>query len=136
VLVSSPTVFATVEPSTVEEVGFHRPETSFFTGFSIGMIESMTGEREAIASGEGLHLRNDHGLFSRPAKTSQIRVVDDALPGRDYQLKLSGQRTRLFASVTLLAVFEAPLPEVPPRVPSLRDEVLSARSLDVLGLVR
>ena len=42
----------------------------------------MTDELEAVPFGEGLHLRNDHGVAARAAQPSQVRVVDDAFPGR------------------------------------------------------
>src|SRR6266436_8246419 len=40
----------------------------------------MTTELEAILLGEGLHLRNNHRLSTRPSQASQVGVVDNTLP--------------------------------------------------------
>ena len=48
-----------------KKVGFHRPETSLFAGFPIGVPQFMTKELETILPGEILHFRDDHRSLSR-----------------------------------------------------------------------
>ena len=81
-------IFPTVKGSPGKEAGFDRSEAPFVARFSIRMHDRMAHESEAVAAGEGVHLGNDHRSASRASQTSQIRVVDDALPSRKHVIRI------------------------------------------------
>lgn len=75
-------IFQAVERAAGKEVRFHAPEAAFIARFPVRMVDRMTDESEAVALGEGFHLRNDDRAAPRAAQASQIRVVNDAALGR------------------------------------------------------
>ena len=111
-------ILQALEAAARQEVGLDRPKTSLLPGFSVGVADRMAEELEAVALGEGGHLRHDHRQLAAAAQTRQVGVVDDALPGG-----VAPEHQRLVQEALHGEAVECPVElQVPPlRVPQVQE---------------